>query len=119
MSIELEAGPIKGHVCGNCGALDKATGFHLPENWVEVRVRSGAGIHTDTAVCGDCRDAFNQALAERRNVPAEAKKPAAKRRAATEKTADAAPVSEVAPADVAPVEEKSGTTGPNATAAAK
>lgn len=58
----------KAHLCGNCERTETAVSFLLPENWVEVRVRSGAGIHLDTEMCWECKDAINSALANVRTA---------------------------------------------------
>jgi hypothetical protein len=59
------------HICSNCGAKGTETILGNPEGWVEVRIKSGQGIHLDSVICDECRRAVNGALADRRGAVSE------------------------------------------------
>lgn len=67
MSVVTEEVTVTSHVCSNCEAKGSETILGLPEGWVEIRIKSGKGIHLDSVVCGDCESDVKKALAGRRS----------------------------------------------------
>lgn len=55
------------YVCDNCGAEDTPKNSDLPFHWVSVEYTLHYGTQEKVDLCDDCREAFEKALAERRN----------------------------------------------------